>query len=433
MNKITKVMMVSMITNVFLSMIKIVVGIVGKSSALLADGVHSFSDLSTDVVAVAGNHISNKPADLKHPYGHGKIEYITSMIISLVILALGLGIIYNSVSKEIVVPSLMVVLVSFVTIVIKYMLSHYIIKKGMLYQNNILIASGNESKTDVISSIVVLCSAIVMQFSEVFSWLQYADMCASIIVGILIVRIGFSILKENLSTVLGEQETDSLYLNSLKRIMLKNKHIVAIDSMTVLKYGSYYKFIADVSMDFSLTILEAHRYIHEVENALKDYDKRIKYVTIHMNPYQKIDYVMKETKKSDYKYLKKYLTETILSRHIVDSKVKEDIEKEVVQTLEKHMSDYKMIWYNNKRIGCIGYYKMEDGHYFLDTIYVISAYQGLKIGSEILDTLLKKVKQENEKLFLWVYKDNYSAMNLYERFGFQIVEETETRYKLGYN
>ena len=89
MDKIAKVMGVSIITNIFLSIVKIITGLIGKSSALIADGIHSFSDLSTDFIAIIGNYLSRKPADEKHPYGHGKIEYITSIIISLVILFLG--------------------------------------------------------------------------------------------------------------------------------------------------------------------------------------------------------------------------------------------------------------------------------------------------------------------------------------------------------
>ena len=85
MNKITKVLLVSSITNIFLSIIKIIFGFIGKCSSLIADGIHSLSDLSTDVIAIIGNKMSLKPADKEHPFGHGKTEYITSMIIGLII------------------------------------------------------------------------------------------------------------------------------------------------------------------------------------------------------------------------------------------------------------------------------------------------------------------------------------------------------------
>ncbi len=89
MSAVTKTMVVSMIVNVFLSLIKIISGILGSCNSLIADGIHSISDLSTDIIAIIGNKLSLKPADNKHPYGHGKIEYLTSLIISIVILFLG--------------------------------------------------------------------------------------------------------------------------------------------------------------------------------------------------------------------------------------------------------------------------------------------------------------------------------------------------------
>ena len=126
MNKITKVLLVSSITNIFLSTIKLIFGIIGKSSALIADGIHSFSDLSTDIIAILGNKLALKPADQEHPFGHGKTEYITSMVIGVIIIILGLGLINEVFNKEITIPSLLVVFVSIFTIVSKFIVSSYL-------------------------------------------------------------------------------------------------------------------------------------------------------------------------------------------------------------------------------------------------------------------------------------------------------------------
>ena len=88
MNKTVKTMIISMIVNTILSILKVIIGLIGKSGALIADGLHSFSDLITDVVAIIGSKLASKPADINHPYGHGKIEYITSMVISMMIIFL---------------------------------------------------------------------------------------------------------------------------------------------------------------------------------------------------------------------------------------------------------------------------------------------------------------------------------------------------------
>ena len=281
--KITKVLLVSSITNIFLSIIKILFGFIGKCNALIADGIHSLSDLSTDFVAIFGNHLSLKPADKKHPFGHGKTEYITSVIIGIVIILLGLSLIYNIFNKEIIIPNLLMILVSLFTIISKYILSSYIYKKGIEYSNNILIASGKESKADVYSSIFVLISIVLMQFSNELSILKYADMLSTVIISLFIIKTGFNILKDNIGILLEEQILDKEYINNIKNIITSFNEIVEVKDLYILRYGPYYKLVSNVIMkDLSLT--DAHKIIDEIEKKLKEKDDKIKYVFIHMEP-----------------------------------------------------------------------------------------------------------------------------------------------------
>lgn len=286
MNKITKVMIISFLTNTFLSSIKIICGLIAKSSALVADGIHSFSDLVTDLIAIVGNKISNKPADDKHPYGHGNIEFITSIIISVFILTLGFSIFSNSFTNEKKEFSALVIIISMITIVGKLVLSRYILKKGVKYNSNILISSGKESSTDVISSVVVLVSAIIMYFGKFNNIFLYADKVATIIVSLFIIKIGYQILIENLSNLLGVKETNEKILNKLNEIISSNKLVEKIDDLVMLKYGSYYKLIIEVSMNEEINIKESHNQINKIEKRLKSYNNRIKYITIHVNPYK---------------------------------------------------------------------------------------------------------------------------------------------------
>ena len=284
--KITKVLLVSSITNIFLSIVKILFGFIGQCNALVADGIHSLSDLSTDFVAIFGNHLSLNPADKKHPFGHGKTEYLTSMIIGIVIIILGLSLIYNIFNKEIIIPDLIMILVSLFTIVSKLLLSNYIYKKGVEYSNNILIASGKESRADVYSSIFVLLSIVLMQFSNEVSILKYADMFSTIIIDLFIIKTGFNILKDNIGILLEEQVLDKKYLKEIKSIITSFDEIVEIKDLYVLRYGPYYKLVSNVIMK-DLLLTDAHNVIDEIEKKLKEKDNRIKYVFIHMEPIDK--------------------------------------------------------------------------------------------------------------------------------------------------
>lgn len=285
MKKVSSVLLVSLITNFMLSVFKIITGIIGSSGALIADGIHSFSDLVTDVIGIIGSIFSKKPSDEKHPYGHGKIEYLISIFIGVVILSLGFMIIYDSINRKVIVPSIIVIFVSMFTIIVKFLLAHFLVKKGRELNSCILVSSGKESSTDVISSVVVLLASILMQTN--ISIFKHSDIIAGILVGIFVVKVGFDVLKENISTILGEQETDYDYLNAVKKVMLENSHIKSIDDLIILKYGPYYKLIAKVSITHNLSITKAYEIINRVENEIKERFERIDYVNISLQPDKK--------------------------------------------------------------------------------------------------------------------------------------------------
>lgn len=281
---VSKIMFVSVSVNIILSIVKIIFGGIFKCSSLIADGVHSFSDLITDFISILGSKLSLKPADSKHPFGHGKIEYVTSIIISIVIISLGFLLIINSFNKEIIIPSLVVSLVSLATIVSKYILSNYIYKKGLKLKNNILIASGLESKSDVLSSIVVFISIILMQLSNYIKIFKYSNLIATIIVALFIIKTGFNILKENLSMILESQVTDKEYIENIRKIILKENDVLNIRNLYILINGPYYKLISNINMNDDITLKHAHDIIEKIEQDLKKYDNKIKYIFIHMEP-----------------------------------------------------------------------------------------------------------------------------------------------------
>lgn len=418
MNNVTKVMSVSIITNTFLSLIKIIIGFICKSSALLADGVHSFSDLLTDFFAIIGNIMAKKPADEKHPYGHGKIEYLTSIGISIVVIILGLTIINNSMHSKVVMSSLIVSIVSLITITLKYLLSEYIIRKGKKLENNILIASGKESRADVISSLVVFISAILSVFSKYIEVFKYSDKIAGIIVGILIIRTGFLILKENISIILGEQEIKGETLNKIRKIILNNKDIKTIDELIILKFGHCYKVSMEVSMNPDLTLLECHTIVDKLEKKLKKEVEKIEYITVHVNPYHKLEEFNLTDACDDDKDFIFNMVEKLTPK------------KDISNYVNKHLKDTKIIKKNDQVIGVVIYYK-ENSRYLLDLIYIKDKYQNLGIGHNIIKNLIDN--QKKNKTQLEVFKSNIKAIKLYKNLGFQIISETKNKYIMEVN
>ena len=285
-----KVLLVSFFANIFLSLIKVIIGFIGKSSALISDGVHSFSDLITDVVAIFGSSLSMKPADNEHPYGHGKLEYITSFVIGLTIVLIGIILIKSISNNNVTIPSMIVIIVSVITIIIKYLVSRYLIIKGKEYKNLILISSGKESSMDVISSIFVLMSSLLMQLSNKIIIFKYSDKIVSIIIGIFIIKTGISIIKESISKILDERENDKIVIEEFKKLIYSYKQIKNIDSLIILKSGPYYKITTEISMNPRITLFKAHKVAEELEDLLKEKTKAL-YITIHINPYNKCDII----------------------------------------------------------------------------------------------------------------------------------------------
>jgi len=286
MNKTTYVLLKSLIVNSVLVLIKLIVGIFGNSRTLIADGIHSFSDLSTDIIAMFGSVISKKPADKRHPFGHGKAEYLTSIIIGSVILVIGINLIINAFSGDIHIPSNIVLYVTIFTIIIKLILALYLLKKGKIYKNNILISSGRESMADVISSIFVIISFIgskLTNYSEIF---RYSDSIGTIIVGLFILYTSYKILKDNITTILGEIEDDNDYINYLKEKILSFPEVMGIENLIVVKYGSYYKVELSIYVQKLTSVSDSNKLTKELEKKLLTKKTKIEYLIISVRPYK---------------------------------------------------------------------------------------------------------------------------------------------------
>lgn len=285
MEKVTKVLVKSLIVNILLTLTKFVFGIIYKSKVLVADGIHSLSDLATDVVSIYGSKLSLKPADNEHPYGHGKIEYLTSIVIGAVILALALSLLGNSLNAKNTIASNMVLYVTIFTILAKYLISRYILSKGVKYKSNLLVASGKESRADVISSAIVIVTYFLSKLSSYSKIFLYSDTIGTFIIGLIILKTAYRILKENIVSILGEIEQDEEYLDKIREIILENSEVVNIEELNIIKYGHYYHANITINMDSNVTLEDACLVSNRIKKKLINKKTRISYAKISINPY----------------------------------------------------------------------------------------------------------------------------------------------------
>ena len=279
-----KVLKFSMINNFLIALIKIIGGIFFNLGSLIADGMHTFSDFITDIVCMIGSKISRKKPTKYHPFGFGKVEYLSNLFVGIILLALSVFIIIGSFNKKTTIPSLTVLFLLGLIFIMKLI---SIIVMNRVGKSQLLITSVKESTADLYSSIGVIIITILLQFSNKFEILKYSDMIGSILIGILVLKTAFQIIIDNSLSLIGEVEEDEKIINEIKDFILKEKTVKEVN-INLIKYGSYYKLQLTLELDSNLSLRE----ISKIENKLKKdlirhRSFKIKYVTIYVT--NKID------------------------------------------------------------------------------------------------------------------------------------------------
>lgn len=275
----------SFLVNLFLTILKFIGSVMSNSKTLLADSVHCMSDMTTDLISIVGTKISSKKPDLNHPYGHGKVEYLTSIIMSFFIISLGISIILNSFNGVTVVPNMYGVIVLLITIVVKYILSSYLFKKGRVLNSNIIKTNAIESRYDTYNSILALIFILITIIGSDNHILKYFDKVGSVVMSLLTIKVGIEVLLKNTSSILGEVEEDKSILTSVENI-IKSKNY-KVRRVSLLKYGSYYDATIDLLLDKNVTLETLYNIEKKIKRDLKRSNMSIRYVTVNFKPKNK--------------------------------------------------------------------------------------------------------------------------------------------------
>ncbi len=286
MNKITKTLLVSVFVNVGLVICKLIIGFLGSSKALIANAIHSLTDLITDGIAIIGNNFSMRPADSKHPYGYGQIEYVTNIIVGLVILILGISQIINAFSGDIDIPSNIIIYTSVIAIVVKYTLAKYITIKGKEYKSGILIVSGFESKADALTTLFVIISSLLSKLTVYNDLYKYSDNVCTFVIGIYISYVSLKILKENAFDLIDKVEDNQELINKIKKKILKNEEIKDITSLSLIKYGTYYTANLEIALNKNIKLKDIKEINKRLEKQLVNRRTRISYLVLSTTVYE---------------------------------------------------------------------------------------------------------------------------------------------------
>ncbi|MDR1017170.1 MAG: cation diffusion facilitator family transporter [Lachnospiraceae bacterium] len=268
-------------SNILLFAIKLLAGILSNSVAIIADAVNNLMDSMSSIVTVVGFKVSAKPADEDHPFGHARSEYIAGMIVAFVILVVGAELFTNSFHK-ILYPTgekfeNIVFAILIVSILIKLWQSSFYYKVGKLVDSETIIATGTDSRNDVISTLAVLIGAIIMKITSVD-----LDGYFGVGVAIFIIVSGISLFKDTISPLLGVMPSKEM-VKSLKDLIMEQKCILGIHDMVIHNYG-YGETYATVHVEVANTcnFVDIHDVIDNIEKDAKD--KLGVSLVIHMDP-----------------------------------------------------------------------------------------------------------------------------------------------------
>jgi len=285
-----RVTLVGAAVNCLLAALQITFGLLGKSQALLADGMHTLSDLSTDVIVLYAAKRAAKEADEDHPYGHGRIETLASMLLGAILAAVGIGIGMRGVESvfdpQQSNPEAITILFAFIAIIAKESLYHYTLRAARAVHSTLLESNAWHHRSDALSSIVVVIG-ITAQVLGV----PHMDALAAIIVGAMILLMGFRLGRKALYELI-DTGLDLNLVDDVRTAMQADTSVVGIHNLRTRSMGGQGYIDAHIEVDSDLTVSEAHYIAHKIEHRVKKQFPKIIDVQIHIDP---LDDAIKES------------------------------------------------------------------------------------------------------------------------------------------
>ncbi|GAB4220619.1 MAG TPA: cation diffusion facilitator family transporter [Spirochaetota bacterium] len=281
-----KVTWTGMIVNIILSGLKFVAGILGHSQAMVADAIHSISDLTTDIAVLVGIKYWASPADDDHPYGHERIESIVTAFIALALFAVGIGIAYNGIitafepdSKG---PEAIALIAAFISILSKEWLYRWTVKKGKEIDSSSVIANAWHHRSDALSSIPAL---VAVALAIAHPSLVFFDHIGAVVVAMFIVKVAFDILKPVVME-LSDRGASKSQVDAIDLIAMKVDGVKEVHSIRSRRVGSGYFVDLHVLVDGNMSVQDGHDIARSVKHELLDKGPKVLDVIVHLEPYQ---------------------------------------------------------------------------------------------------------------------------------------------------
>lgn len=279
----TRVTLLSILWNVILTFIKIFAGFVGKSNAMIADGLHSASDIISSVGVLIGNKVARTPHDKEHNYGHEKAETLVSFLLSMLLIFVSIKIALGGIQsllhlETVSVPTTLPLIVSLISIGIKEYQYRITIKVAKKINSPSLKADAWHHRSDALSSV-----AAFIGIGGSLLGFKALDPIATIIVGIFVAKVGFDIFKDSINELMDYSIADEEE-NKILNVAGKTNGVLNIGDLKTRKHGSMAYVDLTICVNKDLTVLQGHEIAHNLEITILEELPIVKGVTVHVEP-----------------------------------------------------------------------------------------------------------------------------------------------------
>ena len=281
-----KVSAVSIAINLILSVLKLIAGIVAHSGAMVSDAIHSASDVGSTLIVIVGVRLSGKQSDQEHPYGHERMECVSSIILSGLLLATGIGIgisgleniVESTSGKAIEIPGMLALIAAVVSIVVKEWMFWYTRGAAKKINSGALMADAWHHRSDAMSSV----GAFVGIFGARMGY-PILDPIASVVICLLIGKASIDIFRDAVDKMV-DRSCDRQTEESIRRTVLSVEGVKRVDLLQTRLFGSKIYVDLEIAADGTQTLNEAHQIAEHVHYAIEHTFPDVKHCMVHVNP-----------------------------------------------------------------------------------------------------------------------------------------------------
>lgn len=251
-------------TNVMLAVFKAIIGVISNSIAITLDAVNNISDALSSVITIIGTKLGAKEPDSKHPLGHGRIEYISSMVVAAIVLYAGITSLVESfkkiISSEKASYDTISLVIIAVAVLVKVLLGKYVKKQGVKHNSGALIASGSDALFDALISASVLASAIIYLAFDIS-----LEAYVGVLISIFIVKAGIEMMTETISEILGKR-SDKEDTDKIKNIIAEEKEVRGVYDLIIFNFGPSKNYASvHIELDDTMTVDEVDVLTRKIE------------------------------------------------------------------------------------------------------------------------------------------------------------------------